>query len=69
MNCVAGLSLRCRGLLVVGDITTVELLLVAGAASPFLLLILTLHHQIYGQERPIPFRPRVFLKSPCVFMK
>jgi hypothetical protein len=33
VNCVTGLSLRRRGLLVIGEITTVELLLVAGAGE------------------------------------
>jgi hypothetical protein len=60
----------CRhGLLVAGEIATVELLLVAGAAPPlFFFLILTLHRQINGQERSIPFRPQFLLKSPYVFM-
>jgi hypothetical protein len=60
---------RRSGLLIADEIATVELLLVAGTAPPlFFFLILTLHRQIYGLERPIPFRPQFLLKSPYVFM-
>jgi hypothetical protein len=60
---------RRRGLLVAGEISTVELLLVASTAPPlFFFLILTLHRQINGQERLIPFWAQFLLKSPYVLM-